>query len=139
MQKGGFKKRVLKLKPHQKAPGKFWIRKAGDTGQPVFVDLGKTAKYQVVGLSRVGLPLWYKGTRKIKWINNFGIKDRSGKYVQKVTYALYLRNRPGKTFVYFDGKRIRDDKKPRPQHDKWAPRGWVKVTLTVGDPAEGWS
>ena len=131
-------KRIVKGKVSTKDERIFTVEKGSASEERVVLDFGRKVKYQVVKLSIKGLPARGGDGKKITWINNFGIKGPSGRYVKRVRYTLFLRGRPGKTFVYQDHRGLKHDKKPTPHRTKHLPRGWVRVVFTTGDPAAGW-
>jgi hypothetical protein len=139
--KGGYSKHILKFRNYTYTTDHrfFYISKASSREDKVILDFGKAVEYRVVKLGRSGLPKKFKG-RPVKWVSNFAIKNKSGAYVERVPYTLYLRRRPGR-FVYMSGNKIKDDKSPRKQSRaiKEVPHSWVKVVLTLGDPPEGWT
>lgn len=138
------KKRVPKLvkgKASTLGLGFFRVPKSTRTEEEVFLDFDRRVQFDVVQLSTAGLPKISSKGRPIRWINNFGVRAR-GKYLKRVKYALYLRVPRNKKFVYYDGRRLREDKRPRAvgrQESKRFPRGWVKVDFNIGDPAIGTS
>lgn len=133
------KKRIIKGKVSTEDHRVFTVGKVGASEEQVVVDFGREVKYRVVKLSIRGLPSTDSEGKKITWINNLGIKGPSGRYAKRVRYAVLLRDRPGKTYVYYDHRGLRQDKKPRPHRTKALPRGWAKVVFTSGDPAHGWT
>ena len=137
--KHNYKKKIVKGKVPRKGKGVFSVRKSGMHGARVFLDLGKSTKFRVVKLSLVGLPQRTNTGKKIKWINNFGIKRESGGYVGRVRYAVFLPYHKGQKFVYFADGALRYDKTPKPAKAKFLPRDrtWARVTLDFGDPAIG--
>jgi hypothetical protein len=133
-----FKKRIVRGKVKSEDHRFFTVSGVGRNEERVVLDFGHPVKYRVVKLSIRGLPLADGRGKKITWINNFGVKGASGRYAKRVRYTLFLRGRPGKTFVYYGAGGLRRDKKPRPHGTKHMPRGWVKVSFSSGDPAAGW-
>jgi hypothetical protein len=119
--------------------GLFIVRTAAPSEEDVYLDFGRRVQFDVVKLSIAGLPKELSKGRPITWINNFGVRSK-GKFVKRAKYTLYLRMPRKKKFVYYDGQRLRTNKKPRVlsgQERKRFPRDWVKVDFSIGDPAIG--
>lgn len=139
-----FKKHVIHGKVWSKDQRIFTVGKSGLYGERVYVAFAEAGKYEVVKLSRRGLPrktMPGKAGKPIRWVNNFAVRRPKGKWVDRVRYSVYLPLHKGKTFVYLAKDGLRYDKKPRPVTGKFLPRGkkWGKVTFEAGDPPEGWT
>src|SRR5512143_1390695 len=130
------KKRIIPRQVHAFHGTTFVVKK--DPGkrfeQDLVLHFGHEVPYRVIKLSTRGYPKVNANGRPITWINNFGIVDGKGKYVDGVKYTLILPALP-KTSVYVnyeDGKV--KDLVPVPIKKLTQV---VLVELTFGDPPIG--
>jgi hypothetical protein len=96
-------------------------------------DADKAKRVDKLGLE--GLPTSGAGLTAIQWVNNFWLKNDKDGYVNDVSYYLQLSNKPGKTFVYFNGASV---VKPAANAIKSMPNDMIQVEISGGDPAAGW-
>ncbi len=118
----------------------FTVQKVAASEQDILLHFGRKVNYEVVKLSVRDLPSKDAHGKKITWINNFGVKDSSGKYVKKVKYSVFLPapKRKSATFIYYDHGRLKWDKTPTAKGRKPARARMVQVDFNTGDPAVGW-
>lgn len=110
----------------------------------LFQDDLATKKLEVVELSLDDLPKTHNGD-VIEWVANFGIRERGTEKYVDVPYTLFIKPRPGRVLVYFDGKEVK-----RAAYTKAASLSAetslvgvdkadkIAVTLNLGDPGVGW-
>jgi hypothetical protein len=72
--------------------------------------------------------------KKVRWLNNFGIKEKGAKeYAKRVThYRVHLKHIAGAVYVYYDGAAIKLLEVTDPE------AGMVSALLDLGDPPLGW-
>jgi len=116
----------------------FTVQRAADSEQDVLLDFGMTVNYQVVKLAIADLPPEDTDGKKITWINNWGVIDTSGNYVESVNYTVFLPARANATFVYYDRGGLKRDKTPVVKGARRARSGMVQVDFDTGDPAGGY-
>lgn len=132
-------KRILKEKVRTRDHKIFAVRRAADSEQDILLHFGRAVKYQVVKLDVRDLPSTDWDGRKITWINNFGVRDTSGRYVRNVRYTVFLR-RPRKkdaAFFTYDHRGLRQIKTPMYEGSKPPRSGMIQVDFTTGDPGIG--
>ncbi|MFZ6030245.1 MAG: hypothetical protein ACOYYS_21230 [Chloroflexota bacterium] len=141
-------KKVIKaLGAHAKNVCQFTCPAETDSAEDITLlfkaDLA-SQKLEVVQLALDSLPKTHNGDT-IEWIANFGIRERAtGKYVD-VPYTVFVKQRPGRALVYFDGKEVKRASCTKavslsadafPMDIDKADR--LAVTLSLGDPGIGW-
>lgn len=112
----------------------YTVQAVGNSEKPIIVVFDTTTSYQVVKLDVNQLST----AGGISWINNFGIVDSSGNYVDSVNYTVFLPARANATFIYDSGHGPKTDKVPTPRGRKPERPGMVQVDFTMGDPGVGW-
>ena len=127
-----------KVKPWRQTT--FRLGKGAGSEQEVVLHFGRRVKYQVVKLSTSDLPPRDRDGKKITWINNFGVMDSKGKYVESVNYTVFLPAPKSKTatFVYHDHGGLHSGKTPRYKGSRPPRPGMVQVDFNTGDPGAGW-
>ncbi len=136
-----YKKQVIRGRVQNWDHRVFSVQGVGTTEQEIFIQFGDQVDFQVVKLSRKGLPPRDPKGNKIHWINNFAIRDAAGHPVDKVQYTVFVRE-PSvsrKTFVYFDQKGLNTTKRPRRKGSKPEQPGFLQIDFTSGDPGVGWT
>lgn len=132
-------KQIIEGKVQTKDNRVFTVQAVTDAEQEILVDFGAAVEYKVVKLDIAGLPPQDTDGKKIGWINNFGIMDSAGNYLESVDYTVFLAARTNATFVYYDRGGLKRDKTPSSKGTKRARAGMVQVDLNTGDPGIGWT
>ena len=117
----------------------FTVKPVASSEKTVKLHFGTPTKYEVVKLSVENLPCTGADGKSITWINNFGVRDSAGNYVEDVKYTLFLPRRKRGTFVYYALGKLQWDKTPKHRGSKPPRSGMVQVDFTTGDPAAGWT
>ncbi len=119
----------------------FAVQKVAASEQDILLDFGSSVNYQVVKLNVEDLPSEDTDGKKITWINNWGIMDSSGNYVESVNYTVFLSPpaTENASFIYQDQGGLKRDKSPTAKGSKRARAGMVQVDFNTGDPAAGWT
>jgi hypothetical protein len=102
--------------------------------QDVVLHFGEKLSHRVVKLNTRGLPHKSRAGNRITWINNFGIVDRRGNYVDGVPYTLILPALPSEmVYVTYQKGEV------RLLHlcAMAEPSRFVLAELAVGDPPVG--
>jgi hypothetical protein len=116
----------------------FTIEKVADHELGIVVQFSRRVDYKVVKLSIAGLPTRDTDGKKINWLNNFGVTDSKGRYVNRVHYTVFLpASKEKMTYVYHDHRGLRHGKAPKAKGTKPAQPGMVQVDFNTGDPAVG--
>jgi hypothetical protein len=132
-------KHILKEQVRTRDHKIFAVQKAAASEQDILLHFGREVKYQVVKLDVRDLPSKDEDGRKITWINNFGVRDASGKYARNVRYKVFLR-RPRKkdaAFFTYDHRGLHQIKTPMYEGSKPPRSGMVQVDFNTGDPGIG--
>jgi hypothetical protein len=116
----------------------FTVQGVAASEQDILLDFGRPVSYRVVKLDVHDLPLNDTDYKKITWVNNFGVMDASGNYVEGVTYTVFLPAGGSAKFVHHDKAGLKHDKTPAAKGSKHARSGMVQVDFTTGDPGVGW-
>ncbi len=112
----------------------FRVEKVATTEEDILVHFGHPVEYHVVKLSTQDLPR----SLKIRWINNFGVVDAKGNYVENVKYTVFMPPIPKNwKFVYYEKGQLKEDKTARWKGNRPARNGMVQVDFTRGDPGIG--
>jgi hypothetical protein len=130
-------KHIIKNKVSTKDQQIFVVGKVAHSEETVYVDFGRKVRYRVVKLSIRDLPKRDTDGEQITWINNFGVKGPSGRYSKRVKYTVFLRDHPGKAFIYFDHRGLRHDKVPKRHGTRPPQPGLLQVDFYSGDPGTG--
>jgi len=129
--------KVIKSKPNN--PREFVIpaAKGSSNQRAVTLVLPKNVDPERYVIVKKNVPqmAWSKGrSKKITWINNFGVKQ-GNKFVGKINYHILADAPPkGKSYFYFDGENVQPF--AAGDIDK-SGRKWV-LKIHSGDPAVGW-
>ena len=116
----------------------FTVQAVAASEQDVQLHFDHAIDHEVVKLDIQDLPSEDAQGNKIVWINNFGVRDASGGYLDRVDYTVFLRPRKGARFIYHDQSGLKEDKTPREEGSKAVQAGMVQVDFNTGDPAAGW-
>ena len=116
----------------------FTIQKAAASEQDIQLHFDDAIEHTVVKLDAADLPSADAEGNRITWINNWGILDASGNYVENIEYTVFLPARENGTFVYQDRSGLKADKKPRAEGKRPAQAGMVQVEFDTGDPGVGY-
>lgn len=118
----------------------FTVKKVADTEEDIIIEFDSVVSYQVVKLSVDDLPRVDSNKKNITWINNFGVMDEKGKkYLDQVSYTVFLPPRANARFIYQDRRGLKKDKTPGRRGSKPERPGWVQVDFNTGDPGIGWT
>jgi hypothetical protein len=118
----------------------FTVKKVADTEEDIIIEFENAVSYKVVKLSIADLPPADSKKKNISWINNFGVMDDKGKkYLDQVSYTVFLPPRAHGKFIYQDKNGLKKDKTPKARGSKPERPGWVQVDFNTGDPAIGWT
>lgn len=117
----------------------FTIQKVAASEQGIVVQFGRRVEYKVVKLTTKDLPPKDTDGTKITWINNFAVMDSRDHPVNRVHYTVFLPTprRKDATFVYYDHRGLRRDKKLKRSGSKPAQDGMLQVDFHTGDPGVG--
>ncbi len=116
----------------------FTVETVAGSEEDILVVFANAVSYKVVKLNVADLPPNDNG-KKITWINNFGVMDKNGnKYVDQVSYTVFLPPKANGRFIYHDKDGLKKNKTPGPGNRPDRP-GWVKVEFDTGDPGVGWT
>jgi hypothetical protein len=116
----------------------FTVHKVGASEEDILLQLDGAVTYQVVKLNVNDLPSEDTDKKKITWINNFGVMDSSGNYVENVHYTVFLPARAHASFIYHDKGGLKKNKTPIARGGKPERPGMVQVDFNTGDPGVGW-
>ena len=118
----------------------FTVKKVAATEEDIIIEFDSVVSYKVVKLSVADLPPVDSNKKNITWINNFGVMDDKGKkYLNQVSYTVFLPPRANARFIYHDKGGLKKDKTPQPSGSKPVRPGWVQVDFNTGDPGIGWT
>ncbi len=117
----------------------FTVEAVEGSEKEIVLHFGESVGYHVVKLDLSDLPAEDNEHRKITWLNNFAIRDASGKkYLKNVHYTVFLpKLGKDEEFVYYANGKLVDKKTPKRTGTKRARTHMVQVDLNAGDPGVG--
>ncbi len=127
------KERIIRGKVRSWDQTVFLVGKAGPSEKEVLVYFGRKVPYRVVKLSKEHLPRTDKNGKKITWLSNFGVINKSNeRFVAHVKYAILLPPPPkNKVYVYYEAGVLKDYVYP----ESLPPVAVLE--FTTGDPGIG--
>ncbi len=136
----GLKKRIIPRQVRSFHNTVFVVGKAPESQveQDLPIHFGCEVPYRVVKLGTRNLPRADSKGNRITWINNFGVMDSKGNYVDGVKYTVLLPALPGKQVyvTYLDGQ-VQDLMGVVAQPVESPPAHMIQVEFTRGDPPIG--
>ncbi len=136
----GLTKRIIPRQVRSFHNTVFVVGKAPESQveQDVPIHFGCQVPYRVVKLGTRNLPRTDPKGNRITWINNFGVMDSKGNYVNGVKYTVLLPALPGnQVYVTCIDGQVQDLVEAVAKPADFPPTQTIQVEFTRGDPPIG--